>query len=553
MIKHLLLLITCVSVISAEAQNRFVIKFTDKNNTPFSVSSPQDFLSQRAIDRRITQGISISSSDLPVDPSYIQQVAAISGVTVLNHSKWFNSVTIEVTSPALLTTVNALPFVLNSVNVGRYNAHGPKHDKFRVKGPERLVTIPALRTTGFNYGAAQNQAEMININALHDLGFSGQGMIIAVLDGGFQDANTMSCFDSLFLQGRVLATWDFVANDANVFDDNWHGAAVLSTMAANIPGDMVGTAPHASYILLRSEDVSSEYIIEEYNWASAAEYADSAGADIINSSLGYTEFDDPSMNHTYADMDGNTAPGTIAADMAASKGILVVNSAGNEGNSSWQHIGCPADGDSVLAIGAVDATENYAVFSSQGPSADGRIKPNVAAQGAGTTVYIPGVTPSTQSSGTSFSGPIIAGSVACLWQSYPSKKNMDVIHAVEMSASQYSMPDAFLGYGIPDFGVASLVLGGYEPSLFNDGLEVIDFYPNPLHSGQTLNYRFFSRYKEAIQLDVLDINGKKVAESFITPSSSIVPIEIDTRLAAGVYFVRAVTSNKSIIKKLVIN
>lgn len=536
------------------AQNRYVILFTDKTNTPFTIANPQAYLSQRAINRRTAQGISINTTDLPVDPNYIQQVAAISGVTVLNHSKWFNSVTVDLTSPSVLTTINALPFVVNSVHVGRPSLTPSTIDKFgdELRGPVKDASLPAMRTASFNYGNATNQTEMININALHDLGFSGQGMIIAVLDGGFQDANLMSCFDSLFLQGRLISTWDFVSNDANVFDDNWHGTAVLSTMAANIPGDMVGTAPRASYILLRSEDVNSENIIEEYNWSSAAEYADSAGADVINSSLGYTEFDDPAQNHTYQDMDGNTAPGTIAADLAASKGILVVNSAGNSGGGSWNYIGCPADGDSVLAIGAVDASGLYAGFSSQGPSFDGRIKPDVCAQGQGTTVYIPGNFPSTQSNGTSFSGPIIAGAVTCLWQRYPAKKNMEITDAVKASASQFATPDGFLGYGIPDFGVASLTLGGYEPSLFNDGLSVIDFYPNPIASGQTLNYQFFSRYKETIDLDIIDMNGKKIAEQKIIPSSSIVPIEVDTKLQAGVYFIRATTENESVIQKLVV-
>ncbi|MEP7263950.1 MAG: S8 family serine peptidase [Bacteroidota bacterium] len=554
MIKKLLLILLVSFSMDTIAQNRYVILFTDKNNTPFTIGNPQAFLSPRSINRRAAQGINITTSDLPVDPDYIQQVAAISGVTVLNHSKWFNSVTVDLTSPSVLTAINALPFVVNSVNVGRHSFVPSAIDKFgdELKGPVKKDALPALRTASFDYGNATNQTQMININALHDLGYSGQGMIIAVIDGGFQDANLMSCFDSLFMQNRLISTWDFVSNDVNVFDDNWHGTAVLSTMAANIPGDMIGTAPRASYILLRSEDVATENIIEEYNWSSAAEYADSAGADVITSSLGYTEFDDPSQNHTYQDMDGNTAPGTIAADLAASKGILVVNSAGNSGGSSWNYIGCPADGDSVLAIGAVDGSGMYAGFSSQGPSFDGRVKPDVTAQGQGTTVYEPGIVPSTQSNGTSFSGPIIAGAVTCLWQRYPAKNNMEITDAVKASASQFTTPDGFLGYGIPDFGAAVLLLGGYEPSLFNDGLAVIDFFPNPLASGQTLNYQFFSRYKETIDLDIIDMNGKKMAEQKIIPSSTIIPIEIDTKLPAGIYFIRAITENKSVIQKLVI-
>ena len=350
----------------------------------------------------------------------------------------------------------------------------------------------------------------------------------------------------------MISTWDFVSNNANVYDDFWHGSAVLSTMAANIPNDIVGTAPHAKYILLRSEDVFSEHVIEEYNWASAAEYADSSGTDVITSSLGYTEFDDPTENHTYADLDGNTCPGTIAADKAASKGILVVNSAGNEGNSTWQHISVPSDGDSVLCIGAVNFSGIYATFSGQGPSSDNRVKPDVVAQGQGTTVFTPGSTSSSQNSGTSFSGPIIAGAVTCLWQRFPSKNNEEIMEAVRASASQFNNPDQFLGYGIPDFGVASLVLGGYELSLFNDGLEFIDFYPNPLKSGERLNLRFFSRLKEQVSIELLNAEGKLIDSKIAEQQSSIMPVDITTKLAAGLYFIRATTDNKTVLKKLVV-
>lgn len=279
-----------------------------------------------------------------------------------------------------------------------------------------------MRTNSFNYGQATGQTQMIAMDALHNLGYAGEGMLIALLDGGFLDANIMPSLDSVFSNNQVLATWDFVSNDANVYDDNWHGASVFSCIAANVPGEMVGTAPHAQFLLLRSEDVSSEYIIEEYNYAAAAEFADSAGADVIHSSLGYTKFDDASQDHTYADMNGNTAPATIAADLAAKKGIIVTSSAGNEGNSQWNYISVPADGDSVLAVGAVDQQAMYSSFSSNGPSADGRVKPDVAAVGGSTFLFMPFNPSVVQASGTSFSGPIIAGAAACLWQSWPTKR-----------------------------------------------------------------------------------------------------------------------------------
>ena len=557
MIKKLLLILITFSLSNnISAQNRYVIKFTDKINTPFTISNPLAYLSQRAIDRRNNYGIAIDQSDLPVDPAYIQQVDAISGVTVLNHSKWFNSVTVDLTSASILTTINALPFVQSSIHVGK--AEGPGEstvDKYNLSnhGPVKAYTPSFARIASFNYGNALNQTTMININTLHNLGYSGQGMIIAVIDAGFQDADIMSCFDSIFNQSRVLATWDFVSNEVNVYDNSWHGSSVLSTMAANIPGDMVGTAPDAKYILLRSEDENSEHVIEEYNWSSAAEFADSAGADVINSSLGYTEFDDPSENHTYADLDGVTCPATIAANTAATKGILVVNSAGNEGNSFWQHISVPSDGINVLAIGAVDASGLYASFSGQGPSFDGRVKPDVVAQGQNATLFMPGNSSSTQNSGTSFSAPITAGAVTCLRQRFPAKTNFEIMDAVRQSASQYLTPDALLGYGIPDFGVASLVLGGYELSLFNDGLEFIDFYPNPVKSGSPLSVRFFSRQHEEVKIQVMDVTGKLMSESTINESSTLLPFDMNTKISAGIYFIRASTAEKSILRMLVIN
>ena len=232
---------------------------------------------------------------------------------------------------------------------------------------------------------------MLNGDALHDMGYDGAGKIIAILDAGFLNANNLDAFDSLWNNGQILGTRDFVSpQNPNIFGSHYHGTMVLSTMGANWPGQMVGTAPKADYWLIRTEDGDSECLIEELNWVSGAEFADSLGADVINSSLGYTTFDDPTLDHSYEDMDGNTTPVTIGADMAVSKGMIVVNSAGNSGGSFWQYIGAPADGDSVFSIGAVDGLGNYAYFSSTGPTYDGRMKPNVVAQGQGSTIIDPG-------------------------------------------------------------------------------------------------------------------------------------------------------------------
>jgi len=447
------------------APDKYWIKFTDKNNSPYSIENPEAFLTQKSIDRRIAQGISIEANDLPVNPSYITAVVN-TGATLLNVSKWYNSVTIFTDDPTVIIAINALSFVLstNKVSSG-ISASGKISEKpfFENESEKEIAESDLIKRNssgqGYDYGQAYNQINMLNGIALHDIGFYGKGMIIAVLDAGFLNADILSAFDSLWINNQILGYRDFVDPiNPNIFGSHSHGTSVLSTMGANLPAQMVGTAPQANYWLLRSEDAPTEYLIEELNWVSAAEFADSVGVDIINSSLGYTTFDDPSQNHTYQDMDGNTTPITNGGDLAASKGILVVNSAGNSGNSSWQYIGAPADGDSVFSIGAVTSSGSYASFSSTGPTYDGRVKPNVVAQGSGSTIISANSGNVTSGSGTSFSSPITAGMIACLWQAHPDKKNTEIMEAIQQSASQANSPDMLLGYGIPDYFAAHSLL-----------------------------------------------------------------------------------------------
>ena len=533
------------------AQDRYVVQFTNKNNTPYSINNPQQFLSQRAIDRRTKQGILIDQSDFPVNPSYLNGVAA-TGAIILNTSRWLNTATVQITNPSQLNAIGALSYVTSVGNVGRYGHQKNGKEKF----DDERIALPVnnnstyLRTTNFDYGQATGQTQMIAIDALHNLGYTGDGMMIALMDGGFLDANIMPSLDSVFANNQVVATWDFVSNDANVYDDNWHGAAVFSCIGANVPGEMVGIAPHAQFLLLRSEDVSTEYIIEEYNYAAAAEFADSSGADVIHSSLGYTKFDDASQNHTYADMNGNTAPATIAADLAAKKGIIVTSSAGNEGNSQWNYISVPADGDSVLAIGAVDQAGNYSSFSSNGPSYDGRIKPDVAAVGGGTYLYMPFNPSVVQANGTSFSGPIIAGAAACLWQSWPTKKNMEIVQAIKRSANQYFNPDTLLGYGIPFFSTAYTVLSIGEVNFPNN--ESLHVYPNPAVKDYTINAYYFSTSKDKIQIVLSDAAGRVLMNESTVINAGYSSIVLPKLNSSGMYFLTIQSEKINVSKRFIV-
>ena len=316
---------------------------------------------------------------------------------------------------------------------------------------------------------------------------------------------------------------------------NSHGTSVLSCMGANLPGQMVGTAPRATFWLLRTEDADIEVLAEEYNWAAGAEFADSVGADVINSSLGYTTFDNPVYNHTWADLDGNTAPCSRAGGLAAKRGILVVNAAGNSGGSSWQYVGTPADNDSVFTIGAVDAQSFYASFSSTGPTADGRIKPDVSAEGSGAAIVGQGGGVALNGYGTSFASPIMAGALACLWQSAPSFTAEQIRNAVRTSASQATAPDSLLGFGIPNLYNAHLLLG-VNLSL-SKNQESFSLSPVPFSSVTWLKSTLNTT--ENLQVDILSVTGR-VIHSLSVKMNSPTSLKLDdfSSLPSGLYFVR---------------
>ena len=458
-----LFLLTSFFVISeSQAQlTRYLVKFKNKGGTPFTINNPIQYLSQRAIDRRTKYGIAIDSTDLPVTPSYITQIKNVPNVTLLNVSKWANAVTIQTTDPNAITSINGFSFVQGSIGIGGRFASPVSINKYN--NAESLSTLSTARTEGtlsdyYNYGASSfNEIHLHNAEFLHNIGLRGQGMQIAMLDNGFNNytAANFDAFDSINTNNQVLGTWDFVANNSNVSDDGNHGMSCFSIIAANIPGQFIGKAPKANFWLYQTEDNSSEYPIEEFNWACGAERADSSGTDIISSSLGYgIQFSGGIPDYPRSFFDGNTTISAQAADLAAKKGILVFIAAGNEGNNpSFHFILTPADADSAVTVGAVDVNGVVGGLSSYGPSADGQIKPDVASVGINARIET-----NTGSvgfgNGTSFACPNMAGMGTCLWQGFPEFNNMKIVKAIQKAGSIFSNPDDRIGYGIPNIKTA---------------------------------------------------------------------------------------------------
>lgn len=465
---------TCFGPLTIEAQNFYWVAFTNKDNTPWSLSFPEEFLSERAIQRREKQNIAIDSLDLPVNPFYISQVLEL-GAELIHSSKWLNGITVRATNETFQSNALQLPFVKEAVLSKRASGTKSAVNKFyEPEGPDRTLDIDTTV-----YGESAYQVAQLNGQFLHNQDFKGQEIHIAVLDAGFYSVDRYPAFDSLWVNGQIRGTRDFVSANEHIFETHSHGMSVLSILGGNIPGRLIGTAPKAFYWLIRTEDAASEFMIEEDNWVAGAEYADSVGADIINSSLGYFTFDDPAMNHTYADMDGNTTRVTRGANIAASRGMLVFSSAGNEGRTgnAWKYIIAPSDGDSVIGVGAVNKEGIPAPFTSWGPASDGDVKPNLSAVGWNTIIQRSNGTTGT-GNGTSFSSPVLAGAAACLWQANPHATASQVKVALEKSAHLYEKPDSLLGYGIPDLKIADRILKTAIVEKWANGANWL-VYPNP--------------------------------------------------------------------------
>ncbi len=441
---------------------RYIVRLKDKGTNPYSISNPIQYLTQRSIDRRTRYSIAIDSTDLPITPRYIDSIRMAGAVTILNSSKWLNQVAIRTTDAAALAKINSFPFVISSGPIASLTQPNDVPVNKELDAP--LTDIPENPTSSiitadyYSYGQSYGQVHLHNGEFLHNRGFRGQGMQMAVLDAGFYHYLTLPTFDSIRTNGQVLGTWDFVAGNASVDEDHTHGMNCLSTIAANMPGVFMGTAPKASFYLYRTEDVATEYPIEEQNWLAGMERADSLGVDITSTSLGYYNFDNAVFNYTYANMDGNTTMSARGGDLAAKKGMLLVLAAGNEGNGAWHYIITPSDADSVMAVGAVSTAGVVGSFSSYGPSSDGQIKPAVAAVGVSAVIASPTTGQPIFGSGTSFACPNMAGLTTCLWQAFPEINNMGIISTMQQAATRATNPDNRVGYGIPDMKKAFVML-----------------------------------------------------------------------------------------------
>ncbi len=550
--RYLTLVIGILITSLAQAQtapDKYWVQFTDKNDSPFSISAPEQFLSYRAIDRRNRHSISVNEQDLPVNPQYIEAVTDL-GASLIHRSKWFNGITIFTQDIGVLDAIRALEFVRSIKSVKSLYHALPDETADYLPLPDLPGKHLKTDTTIFNYGLGSNQIGMLNGHILHNQGFQGQGMVIAILDGGFTAVNENPAFDSLWANNQILGGWDFVDGVPIRFTQHSHGSHVLSTIAANMPGQLVGTAPKASFYLLRTEFGASEYPIEEDHWIAGAEYADSVGADLITSSLSYTTYWEPFADLSYEDLDGNTARVTRGADIAASKGILVLNSAGNSGNKDWHYIGAPADGDSVFAIGAVNSEGYYAPFSSTGPSVDGRVKPNVVAQGQD-VVLASSTGEVFTGNGTSFSTPIVAGLAACLWQSNKGLSNMMIANSIEQSASQYNSPDSLLGFGLPDFSRAFFIVQGIDSIEIGDE-KILRTFPNPFTNHLSID--FFSERPTPFELSIIDFHGRIVYKKDFEPgyiNFHRLRLTELTDLGTGAYFLRITSEQGQYTTKIV--
>ena len=478
---HLLLLwLGMVAAVSAQNPTCYRIYLKDKANSPYSIDNPSAYLSQRAIDKRARFNIPITEQDLPVNPQYKQQILGLDAeMHFLAVSKWMNTATLYCPDSTVVPQIEALPFVDSVIAVGNYVLHDLPVYQIP-ENPVPLVhnTLSTSKET-IDYGDGLSQIALLNGIPLHEEGFRGEGMLIAVIDGGFFGIETISFYQELENSGRFYGHYSLMPDFVDTLQSGWsevHGTIVTSAMAANTNGEFVGTAPGASYALIHTEWVGSEEIIEEDFWANGAEIADSIGADVVNSSLGYRTFPDfPQNDISYENMDGVHSIASQCATILGQKGVIVCVAAGNDGNNEYYYVNRPGDAFDILTVGACTADSLIAGFSSHGPSYDGRVKPDITSQGVATACYYPYDMLST-ADGTSLATPVAAGMCACLWQAMPVYTATEMMQIIRESSHLYHNPNTEFGYGIPDFyGAYASHVGIHDYNPLQ-----LSVYPNPV-------------------------------------------------------------------------
>ncbi|MGB3852566.1 MAG: S8 family serine peptidase [Tunicatimonas sp.] len=525
-------------------RNRYVIFLSDKEGTSYSLERPLEFLSPTALERRALQQIPLDSSDLPVNERYVDLLAE-AGADIYYTSRWLNAVMVDGDQDAAM--YQQMDFVDRVELIKPTRATGGG-----TGGGSAYGGSLAPASTGEQLADAQLlnvlQNEMLGIDAMHQAGYTGKGVSVAVFDGGFKGVDTVAYFRHLYENGRIIPGYDFVGNSPNVYRYGQHGTEALSCIAAYQPGVLEAGAYDANIMLCITEESGSEYRVEEYNWLFAAELADSAGIDVISTSLGYTTFDDPSMNYDYEDLDGNTAVITRAVNLAAKKGILCVISAGNEGSGRWRYVSPPADAIDVLSVGAVSSSGDRVSFSSFGPTADGRVKPDVSALGL-QTVVVNARGDVVRSNGTSFSAPLITGLTAGVWEAFPKETNLEIIERIRLAGNSALAPNNELGYGIPTFSAALLVPTPDEEEIREANYRV---YPNPIESGKLFIEAKTRDLSFPVEVFVYNSTGQRVMQTRFTSGAFSPTLSLDTSgLGQGVYILHVLSPTASDTMKVI--
>lgn len=494
---------------------------------------PDAFLSPAALDRYARHGVAITEADVPVSRTYLAQLRA-NGFQIAFASRWLNAAYVRPTTPDALAALGHPPHVRRVVR-GRT----VQVSTTEMPSPVPPTAASSTGTAAINYGLSAGQNNMLNLACLHNLGYRGQGTRVAFFDSGFPKLDIHAPFDSMFNENRLLGTHDFyTGNPVDFSSGDGHGSWCFSITGANQDGVLVGAAPWASFFLLRTENVAYERNVEEQNWLAAAEWADSAGADIISSSLSYNDFDAGQTDYQFSDMDGQTTICAQAAQFAAARGILVVNSAGNEGGNSWGRITTPCDADSILCVGAVNSNEVYATFSSRGYSADGRVKPDVTAQGQATAYFNVSSGLAATGNGTSFSAPLITGLAACLLTAHPTATAWEIRRSIMLSADRQNTPDSLYGHGVPDACGADSVLAIFTTRPEGQPAECPELRIAHRALSGYWDLTLFSPNSHTYTLEVVDMTGRTVHRQENLWANVRYPISTDG-LGNGVYFIRA--------------